>query len=183
MPGHTAVWGLSLCSPAFNTADSDKGTVCMSSDGRLRREIKHRGQCWTCKSTWQRMALQLLLMCVFKLGTHTDSECVRVCIKGVWEAFSKINRAEQVNRVNSAPVEDVTALPSTQAPPLTFTPQTRDIQGFSQAVKSYLSHCNNRTHSKPAGVTTTPLTAEHPAVKKTCLNKTTTTTTSVYKSN
>lgn len=75
-------WVLSLWCPSQRTcksAESDKTCVCISSDGHLCRKIKHQGQCWTCESTRQRVTLQLLLMCVFKLGTHARGVCVCVC--------------------------------------------------------------------------------------------------------
>lgn len=52
------------------------------------------------------MALQLLLMCVLKLGTHT-------CARSTGKAGKQARRW-------LSPVEDVIALPSTQALPLTF---------------------------------------------------------------
>lgn len=70
------------------------------------------------------MALQLLLMCVFKLGTHTPVVCVCVCVLRECErllARSTGKGGKQAQRWPS-PVEDVIALPSTRALPLTFKP-------------------------------------------------------------
>lgn len=72
------------------------------------------------------MALQLLLMCVFKLGTHTHVVCVsvyvRVCVlRGCERLLARsTGKAGKQAQQWLSPVEDVIALPSTQALPLTF---------------------------------------------------------------
>lgn len=76
------------------------------------------------ESTRQRMALQLLLMCVFKLGTHTHKHthsCVVCVLRGCERLLARsTGKAGRQAQQWLSPVEDIIALPSTQALPLTF---------------------------------------------------------------
>lgn len=66
------------------------------------------------------MALQLLLMCVLKLGTHTHLCLVSVSMGCERLLARSTGKAGKQARRWLSPVEDVIALPSTQALPLTF---------------------------------------------------------------
>lgn len=98
------------------------------------------------------MALQLLLMCVFKLGTHTHVLCVyvRMCVlRGRERLLARsTGKASKQAQQWLLPVEDVTALPSTQALPLTFKLWKQDIKRFSQVTQSLISNTVKATYVK-----------------------------------
>lgn len=98
------------------------------------------------------MASQLLLMCVFKLGTHTHVLCVyvRMCVLRGRERLLARSTGKACKQAQQwlSPVEDVTALPGTQALPLTFKLWKPDIKGFSQATKSLISATVTATYAK-----------------------------------